>query len=356
MDRILKIGSRRIGQNKPVYIIAEMSANHNQDYEQAVKIIHAAKEAGADAIKLQTYKPETLTIDSQREEFLIKGSTPWDGQTLFELYSKAYMPWEWQPKLKEIADDLEIDLISTAYDVSAVEFLEELNIPAYKIASFENTDLGLIERVAQTGKPLIISTGLANVTDIEESLNTARNAGATKIVLLNCTSAYPAPLEEMNLRAIPVLSKKFSVPVGVSDHTLEDIVPVVSVALGACMIEKHFTISREQPSPDASFSLEPEEFTDMVKAIRNTEQALGSSKLEIGANEKKNSVFKRSLFAVKDIKKGEVFKESNTRSIRPGYGLKPRYLKEILGKRASCDIKRGTPLTFELISERKEQE
>ncbi len=352
MDRILKIGSRRIGQNKPTYIIAEMSANHNQDYEQAVKIIHAAKDAGADAIKLQTYKPETLTIDSKREEFLIKSSTPWDGQTLFELYGKAYMPWEWQPKLKNVADEIGIDLFSTAFDESSVKFLEDLDIPAFKIASFENTDTLLIEAVARTGKPMIISTGMATLEEIEEALDVAKKSGAKEIALLKCTSAYPSPPEEINLLNIPFLADRFNVPVGLSDHTMGISIPIAAVALDACIVEKHFTLSRSIEGPDSSFSLEPGEFKAMVDGIREAEQAKGQQSYKIGTKEKNSRIFRRSLFVVEDIKKGEVFSTRNVRSIRPGYGLHPRHLKEVLGSRAAYDIKRGTPLEFKHVSKK----
>ena len=347
----IQIGDQRIGPQYPVYTVAEMSANHNQDFEQAVKILYAAKEAGADAVKFQTYTPDTLTIkSSDREYFRIGKGTLWKGKTLYELYSEAYMPWEWQPKLKKIADEIGIDIFSTAFDSTAVDFLEEMGVPVHKVASFEIVDIPLIEKMARTGKPLIISTGMATLSEIEEAVQAARKAGATQIALLKCTSAYPAPPEEMNLRTIPHLAEAFHVPVGLSDHTLGIAVPVAAVALGACMVEKHFTLSRDIPGPDSAFSLEPHEFKAMVKAIRTVEKALGKVRYEVGKREKASRVFRRSLFVVKDIKAGEVFTEENVRSIRPGYGLPPKFLKEVLGRQATCNLKAGTPLEWKMIS------
>ena len=350
MQPVIEINGKKIGPCKPTYIVAEMSANHNQNFEQAVKILYAAKKAGADAVKLQTYTPDTLTIKSDREYFRIGKGTLWAGKTLYELYSEAYMPWEWQPKLKKIADEIGIDLFSTAFDPTAVDFLEEMGVPAYKVASFEIVDIPLIEKMARTGKPLIISTGMATLGEIEEAVQAARKAGATQIALLKCTSAYPAPPEEMNLRTIPHLAETFHVPVGLSDHTLGIAVAVAAVALGACIVEKHFTLSRDIPGPDSAFSLEPHEFKEMVEAIRTVEKALGKVSYEVGEREKASRVFRRSLFVVKDMKAGEVFTEENVRSIRPGYGLPPKFLKEVLGRRAACDIKAGTPLDWKMIS------
>ena len=348
MNRFIEINGRRIGPGYPAYIIAEMSANHNQDFNQAVKIIEAAKEAGADAIKLQTYTPDTLTIDYNSEYFQIKG-TLWDGRTLYDLYGEAYMPWEWQPRLKEIANEMGLDLFSTAYDETAVNFLEVMDVPAYKIASFENVDLPLLRRIAQTGKPIIMSTGMATLAEIDEAVRAIREAGGSQLALLKCTSAYPAPPEEMNLRTIPHLAEAFGVPVGLSDHTLSIAVPVAAVALGACIIEKHFTLSRATPSPDSAFSLEPHEFKAMVEAMRTAEKALGTVHYGVSEYEAKSRVFRRSLFVVRDMKAGEVFTEENVRSIRPGYGLHTRHLGEIIGRYASRDINRGIPLTWDLI-------
>ena len=346
MNGYVEINGRRIRPGLPTYIMAEMSANHNQDFDQAVKLIKVAKEAGADAVKLQTYTPDTLTIRSDREYFRIGGGTLWDGYTLYDLYSEAYMPWEWQPKLKAIAEEIGIDLLSTAYDSSAVDFLEEMGVPVHKVASFENVDIPLIEKMARTGKPLIISTGMATLGEIEEAVQAARNAGATQIALLKCTSAYPAPPEEMNLRTIPHLAEAFGVPVGLSDHTLGIAVPVAAVALGACIVEKHFILSRDIPGPDSAFSSEPHEFKAMVEAIRTAEKALGQVRYGVSEREAKSRVFRRSLFVVSDVKAGDIFTAENVRSIRPGYGLHTRYLDEIIGRRASQDIKRGTPLSW----------
>jgi pseudaminic acid synthase len=340
----------KVDADKRTYIIAELSANHNQNFEQAVAMVHAAKEAGADAVKLQTYTPDTMTILSDKEYFRIGGGTPWDGRTLYDLYSKAYMPWEWQPKLKKIADEIGIDLFSTAFDPTAVDFLEEMGVPVHKVASFEIVDIPLIEKMARTGKPLIISTGMATLGEIEEAVHAARRAGATQIILLKCTSAYPAPPEEINLRTIPHLAEAFGVPVGISDHTLGIAVPVAAVALGACIVEKHFTLSRDIPSPDNVFSLEPHEFQAMVEAIRTAEKALGSVSYKVTEQESASRVFRRSLFVVKDIKAGEVFTEDNIRSIRPGNGLSPSFFPEVIGRRAAYDITTGSPLTFREIS------
>jgi pseudaminic acid synthase len=335
----MKLGNRQIRQGKPVYIIAELSANHGQKFDQA----------GADAVKLQTYTPDTITMKSDREEFRIKRGTLWSGKDLYTLYSEAYMPWEWQPKLKSVAEDLGLDLFSTAFDTSAVDFLEEMKVPAYKIASFEIVDLPLIETVARTGKPLIVSTGMATLHEIREAISAARSAGASQIALLKCTSAYPAQPGEMNLRTIPHLAETFGVPVGLSDHTLGIAVPIAAVALGACIVEKHLTLSRKVSSPDAAFSLEPDEFKQLVEAIRTAEESLGKVHYGVSGQEIKSRTFRRSLFAVKDIKKAEVFTVENVRSIRPGNGLAPKYLKQILGKRACREIKVGTPLSWKQV-------
>lgn len=345
----IRIGERIIGAGCPVYIVAELSANHRQQFDEAVKLVEAAKKAGADAVKLQTYTPDTITIRSSRPEFQISGETPWDGKTLYDLYAEAYMPWEWQPKLKKVADSLGIDLFSTPFDKTAVDFLEKMGVPAYKVASFEIVDIPLIEYIAGKGKPMMISTGLATLEEIDEAVRTARQAGASQIGLLKCTSAYPALPEEMNLRTIPHLGEKFGVPVGLSDHSLDVAVPVAAVALGACIVEKHFTLSRNLPSPDSAFSIEPHEFKAMVEAVRMAEKALGKVKYNVSEQEAKSLVFRRSLYVVKDVKAGEIFTEENIRSIRPSLGLPPRHLKEILGKRASQDIKKGTPLSWELV-------
>ncbi|MGI6285519.1 pseudaminic acid synthase [Neomoorella humiferrea] len=349
MKSYIEINSRKIGIGHPVYIVAEISANHNQKFDQAVELIKAAKEAGADAVKFQTYTPDTMTIKSDRPEFRIGGGTLWDGKTLYDLYAEAYTPWEWQPKLNEVAEELGLDFFSTAFDPTAVDFLEEIGVPVHKIASFEIVDIPLIEKMARTGKPLIISTGMATLGEIEEAVRAARNAGATQIALLKCTSVYPSPPEEMNLRTIPHLAESFGVPVGLSDHTLGIAVPVTAVALGACIVEKHFTLSRDIPGPDSTFSLEPHEFKAMVEAIRTAEKALGKVHYGVSEREARSRFFRRSLFVVKDMKAGQVFTEENVRSIRPGHGLHPRYLKEVLGRRATQDIPAGTPLTWSMV-------
>ena len=333
---------------KKVLIIAELSANHTQDFAIAVKTIRAAKEAGADAIKLQTYTPDTMTINCDNEYFRIKG-TIWEGKNLYQLYGEAYTPWEWHPELKKIAEDLGLVFFSTPFDFSAVDFLEELNVPIYKVASFELVDLPLLRKIASTGKPVIMSTGMATLAEIDEAVRTLEEGGAGEIALLKCTSAYPAPYEEMNLRTIPHLAQAFNLPVGISDHSPGIAVPVASVALGARIIEKHFILSRDLPSPDAAFSLEPDEFKAMVEAVRATEKALGKISYDLTEKQKESRVFRRSLFVVKDMKAGEEFTEENVRSIRPGYGLHTRYLEDVLGRKAKKDIKKGTPLKWELI-------
>jgi pseudaminic acid synthase len=345
----LQIGTREIGPGAPVYVVAELSANHNQDFDRAVQIIHAAKEAGADAVKLQTYTPDTITIASDRVEFRVKGGTIWDGRSLHDLYAEAFTPWEWQPRLKEVAEDLGMDLFSTAFDPSAVDFLEKMKVLVHKVASFELVDIPLIQKMARTGKSLIMSTGMATTEEIEEAVQAAREAGATQIALLKCTSAYPAAAEDMNLRTIAEMARRFGLPVGLSDHTMGIAAPVAAVALGACIIEKHLTPSRSLPGPDSTFSLEPHEFKAMVEAVRTAEKALGTVKFGGSGKEESSKVFRRSLFVVEDVKRGAALTDSNIRSIRPGHGLHPRHLPEVLGKRASKDIKRGTPLSWELV-------
>lgn len=349
MNAEIKIGNKLIGAGHQTYIIAEMSANHNQNFDEAVKLLEAAKEAGADAIKLQTYTPDTLTIDSSNEWFQIKG-TMWDGRNLYDLYKEAYTPWEWQPKLQKIAEELGVDFFSSPFDDTAVDFLERMNVPAHKIASFENVDLSLLRKVARTGKPVIMSTGMATLAEIDEAVGEIRAAGGNQLALLKCTSAYPSLPEEMNLRTIPHLSEAFAVPVGLSDHTLGTTVPTAAVALGACIIEKHFTLSRSAPGPDSAFSLEPHEFKAMVDAVRTTEKAVGAVHYGVSQREAKSRVFRRSLFVVEDVRAGEEFTARNVRSIRPGYGLHTRYMDEVIGRRASRDIGRGTPLEWQLIS------
>jgi N-acetylneuraminate synthase len=344
------IEGRAIGPDKPVYIIAEMSANHNQDFAQAVALVEAAAAAGADAIKLQTYTADTMTLNERTPLFHIGKGTIWEGRNLYDLYGEAFTPWEWQPKLKQIANDLGLDCFSTPFDFTAVDFLELMNVPAHKIASFEIVDLPLIRRVASTGKPAIISTGMATLAEIDEAVRAFREGGGKQLALLKCTSAYPSPATDMNLHTIPHLSAAFGVPTGLSDHTLGIAVPVAAVALGACIIEKHFTLSRATPGPDSAFSLEPHEFKAMVDSVRTTEQALGRVNYELLETEKPSRVFRRSLFVVADMKPGEIFSVENVRCIRPGYGLHPRHLDGVLGRKAAHAIARGTPVDWELIA------
>lgn len=329
-----------------VFIIAELSANHNQDFDIALKTIKAAKEAGADAIKLQTYTADTITLDCDKEFFQVKQGTIWDGTTLYNLYRQAYTPWEWQPKLKKYAEELGLICFSSPFDKSAVDFLEDMDVPAYKIASFEITDIPLIEYTASKGKPIIISTGIASLADIEEAVNACRSVGNNQISLLKCTSSYPAPIEEANLLTIPHLRETFNVTPGLSDHTMGHAVAVGAVALGAKIVEKHFILDRNIGGPDSAFSMEPSEFKQMVDAIRDVEKALGKVNYEITPKVEKSRVFARSLFIVKDVKAGEELTEENVRSIRPGYGLHPKFYKEILGKKFRKDFEKGTPLEW----------
>jgi len=349
MMREFQINDRPIGPGRPVYVVAEISANHNHDFEKAVNIVKAAKEAGADAIKLQTYTADTITIDARQDHFRVGGGTLWDGKTLYDLYREAYTPWEWQPKLKRVANDLGMDLFASAFDATSVDFLDQIGVPAHKVTSFELVDIPLIQKMAATGKPLILSTGMATAEEIEEAVVAARKAGARQIALLKCTSSYPAKPEAMNLRTIPELMRRFEVPVGLSDHTMDVAAPVVAVALGACIIEKHLTLSRNTPGPDSAFSLEPAEFKAMVRAVRTAEKALGEVYFGLGASEEKSRAFRRSLFVTADVRQGEAFTDRNVRSIRPGHGLHTRHLPEVLGRRATRDIERGTPLSWELV-------
>jgi pseudaminic acid synthase len=345
----LTIAGRRIGAGHPTYVIAELSANHNQDFDECVRLVHAAAECGADAVKLQTYTADTLTIASDAEHFRIGAGTVWEGKTLYELYGEAFTPWDWQPRLKAIAEGLGLALFSTPFDSSAVRFLQDMDVPAYKIASFELIDLPLVREVAATGKPLIMSTGMASIAEIAEAVQAARDAGAREIALLKCTSAYPSPPEEMHLRTIPDIATRFQVPVGLSDHTLGTAVPVAAVALGACIIEKHFTRSRAVVGPDSTFSLEPHEFAAMVEAVRVAERAVGTVNYSLTPKEAATRVFRRSLFIVRDVAAGERLTAEHVRSIRPGMGLPPKHLDDVIGRETSQDIARGTPLRWDLL-------
>ncbi len=349
MTRQIEINGSAIGVGCPVYIIAEVSANHNQDFDQAVAIIRAAKEAGADAIKLQTYTPDTMTIDCDNEHFRIGKGTIWEGRTLHDLYGEAYTPWDWQPKLQGVVAELGMDFLSTAYDGTAVDFLQEMDVPVFKVASFENTDLPLLRKIARTGKPIIMSTGMATLAEIDEGVRTIFEAGGSQLALLKCTSAYPSPPEEMNLRTIPHLAESFGLPVGLSDHTLSTSVPVAAAALGACILEKHITLSREIPGPDSRFSLEPHEFSAMVQGVRAAEKALGNVRYGASEQESHSLAFRRSLFVVEDVGKGEPFTQRNVRAIRPSYGLHTRYLDEVIARTAARDVNRGTPLSWDLV-------
>ncbi len=345
----IEIAGRSIGAGYPAYVIAEISANHNQDIREAKDLIGIAKNCGADAVKLQTYTPDTLTIDCDNEWFQIGKGTLWEGQNLYQLYNEAYTPWEWHEELCAHAAEVGIVLFSSPFDESAVELLEDLNVPAYKIASFEMVDHPLIRKVAETGKPVIISTGMASLAEISEAVEVFRAAGGRELALLKCTSAYPAPAEEVNLLRIPHMAEAFGVPVGLSDHTMGGTVPTAAVALGACIIEKHFTRSRGTPGADSAFSLEPDEFKAMVGAVRMAEAAVGGVNYSLTEKEVASRVFRRSLFVVEDVAEGAVFTAGNVRIIRPGYGLAPKHIDKVLGKSASRDIDRGTPLSWEML-------
>ncbi|MDR1616912.1 MAG: pseudaminic acid synthase [Syntrophomonadaceae bacterium] len=343
----MRIANFHIGER--VLIVAEISANHGHNINIAKDTFKAAKEAGADAVKIQTYTADTLTIKCDSERFRLGGGTLWDGRTLYDLYSEAYTPWEWQKELQACAHELGLIFFSTPFDKTAADFLENLNVPAYKIASFEITDTPLIEYVAAKGKPVIISTGIATLADIEEAANACIRAGNHQIILLKCTSSYPAPIEEANLKTIPNMRETFGVEVGLSDHTLGITVPVVSVALGAAVIEKHFILDKAIGGPDAEFSLDAAEFRSMVKAVREAEKALGKISYDMTENKRKNRLLGRSLFAVEDIKAGDLLTGKNIRSIRPAGGLPPKYLSDIINKPAVRGIKKGTPITWDIL-------
>jgi len=343
------IDTRAIGCNHPPYIIAEMSANHNGSLERALETIEMAKAMGADAIKIQTYNADTMTIDCDKEYFKIKSGL-WDGYNLYKLYQWAQTPYEWHQAMFEHAKKVGITLFSTPFDETAVDLLESLNCPAYKIASFEATDLPLIEKVAKTGKPLIISTGMADEEEIDDLVNTAKNAGCQDLVLLHCISAYPAPIEQSNLKTIPNMAKRWQVMTGLSDHTLGTSVAITSVSLGACVIEKHVTLDREDKGPDSAFSLEPNELKHLVKQTHLAWKSLGNAGYDRKPAEIENLKFRRSLFFVEDIAAGSIISEQHVKRIRPGFGLAPKFLDDIIGKRAVCDISRGTPVNWDLIT------
>jgi len=344
----ITIANYKIGINHPTFIIAELSANHNQDFDIAVKTIHAMKKAGADAVKIQTYTADTITLNCDNDYFKIKG-TIWEGKTLHELYQEAYTPWGWQAKLQKVATDIGLVFFSSPFDFSAVDFLENLNVPAYKIASFEINDIPLIRYIAKKNKPIIFSTGIATLEDINLALNTCRKVGNEQIALLKCISEYPANYENMNLNTIPDYYKKFDTVIGLSDHSIGSIAPVVAVSLGARIVEKHFILNKEVGGPDASFSLTPDEFKKMVVDIRNTEKALGRVSYDLSDSAKLSKGFSRSLFVSNAIKKGEQLSPDNIKSVRPANGLAPQYYDDVLGKIAKLDIPMGTPLSWDQL-------
>jgi N-acetylneuraminate synthase len=348
MTSFITINDRKIGDNSPPYIIAELSANHNGDINKALKIIKEAKQAGANAVKIQTYTPDTITINCHSENFQIHGGL-WDGLTLYELYKKAYTPWEWHKSLFDYAQKLGITIFSSPFDFTAVDLLEDLQTPAYKVASFEIVDLPLIKYIAQTHKPMIISTGMANDTEILEAVETAKEGGCKQIAILHCVSSYPAEAKDYNLRTLVDMQQRFSLPTGLSDHTLSNTTAITAVALGACIIEKHFTLDRNNGGPDDSFSLEPKDFTTLCQETRTAWEALGEINYGRKNSEQGNIKFRRSLYAVKDIKKGDLFTHENIRSIRPGNGIAPKYLDSFIGKTAKEDINFGTPLQLKML-------
>lgn len=350
-SRYIDIAGRRVGSGHPAYVIAEVSGNHNGSYDRAAQILQECVEAGADAVKLQTYTAETLTIDSDGDIFRVGGDNTWAGTTLHDLYEEAHTPWEWQPKLKKLADDLGVDLFSSPFDFTATDFLDDMDVPAFKVASFESVDPPLVSYIAGKGKPVLMSTGMATLSQIDKAVVAAREAGAGpgKLLLFKCVSAYPAPPESMNLHTIPHMANAFDVPVGLSDHTLGTEVPLAAIALGACAIEKHVTLSRADGGVDSQFSLEPQELKGMIEQIRTIEAALGGVTYGPTEWERPNQVFQRSLIVTEDVKVGETFTPVNLRSIRPGYGLSPEYIGDIIGRTAARDLDRGTPMQWDMV-------
>ena len=349
MEKKIKIGKKYVGGDSPAFIVAEVSANHLQDFERAKAIIKAAADAGADAVKLQTYTADTITLDCDNDYFQITQGTIWDGTTLHKLYQEAFTPWEWQPELMKYANELGMECFSSPFDHTAVDFMEEMDMPAYKIASFEINDIPLIRKIAKLGKPIIFATGIAYLEDIERALAVCKEEGNEQVVLLKCTSQYPSPYEAMNLKVIPNMAEVFDCSTGLSDHSMGCTVAVASVALGAKMVEKHLTLSRADGGPDAEFSMEPAEFKQMVDEIRIVEKALGKVTYELTEQQKRSREDGRSLFVVKDVKEGETFTEENVRSIRPNFGLHTMYYEEVLGKKAKTDVAKGTPLSWGVI-------
>jgi pseudaminic acid synthase len=348
---VVSIGGRPIGRGEPTFVIAELSGNHNGSLARAMEIVDAVSESGADAVKLQTYTADSLTLDSGAPSFLIEGGTPWDGRRLHELYREAATPWDWMEPLFERARARGLQVFSTPFDQAAIDLLEGLNPPAHKVASFELVDLQLLRAVAETGRPIIASTGMASEREIDEAVTALRSSGADELVLLRCNSSYPAPAREMDLRSIADMARRWGVPIGLSDHTMSNTASIVAVTLGACVIEKHVTLSRADPGPDSSFSLEPDELRDLVTSVRETEASLGTVRYGPSPSEAASVVFRRSLFAVEEIAAGEQLTERNVRSIRPGAGLHPRHLPNVLGRRATQDMPPGTPLRWDLLED-----
>jgi N-acetylneuraminate synthase len=345
----LEINHTPVGPGYPAYLVAELSGNHNRDLSRALELVHAAAEAGADAVKLQTYTADTITLRSDRPEFTITADGPWRGRTLHDLYEEAHTPWSWHPRLFEEARGRGLDIFSSPFDATAVDLLESLGAPAYKIASFELVDDALLRKVGGIGKPVVLSTGMASLEEIAHAVGVLREAGAGGIIVLRCTSSYPALDESMQLASIPVLAQATGCPVGLSDHSRGTVAPVVAVALGACFVEKHLTLRRSDGGVDSAFSLEPEEFRAMVEDVRRAEAMLGRASFGPGVAEEGNVVFRRSLYVVEDVPEGGTFDERNVRSIRPGHGLSPRYLELILGRRAARPVTRGTPMAWDLL-------
>ena len=349
MQKQISIGNKIIGDGNRSFIIAEMSANHNMNFDRAVTMIREAKKAGVDAVKLQTYTADTITLNSNKPYFYTDEDSLWSNMTLHQLYEKAYTPWEWQPQLKKVADEEEILLFSSPFDLTAVDFLEKMNVPAYKIASYEINDIPLIKKVAKTGKQIIMSTGIADLEDIELAIKTCQSVGNDKVILLKCTSEYPTIYEEINLNMIPGLKNIFGCPVGLSDHSMGDEVDIAAVAVGANVIEKHFTLKRADGGVDSEFSMEIEEFSNMVQRIRNIELAMGNREYRVTEKQAQGKRLSRSLFAAKPIKKGDLFTEENVKSVRPGNGLHTKYYEDILGKKAAHDIEYAEPLQLKSI-------
>lgn len=351
MEKEIRIGNKVISEDSPTFIVAEMSGNHNMDFDRAVEILKAAREAGADAVKIQTYTADTITLDCDDPCFQITQGTLWDGITLHKLYQTAYTPWEWQPRLKKMAEDMGLILFSSPFDFSSVDFLEEMEVPAYKIASFEITDIPLIRKVARLGKPVILATGIARLADIELAVQTCREEGNNQVILLKCCSAYPTPYQDVNLRTIPHMGETFHCLTGLSDHTMGTAVATGAVALGARMVEKHMTLRRSDGGPDAAFSMEPQEFREMVDNIRILEKALGKVSYDLSDKQIREREHSRSLFVARDMKAGEVFTPENLRSVRPADGLHTRFYEQLLGRKITRDAKLGTPMTWDLVGE-----